>query len=79
ESAYLDDRPGAPLRFQAEANLTQLIRREERNVDPGDLRSQLNDRIKAIFSGQVFDAVPFPGGPFDVPDDVGATGGHVWR
>ncbi|KAF0109471.1 MAG: hypothetical protein FD149_2829, partial [Rhodospirillaceae bacterium] len=32
ESAYLDDRPGAPLRFQAEANLTQLIRREERNV-----------------------------------------------
>jgi hypothetical protein len=71
ESAYLDDRPGAPLRFQAEANLTQLIRREERNVDPGDLRNELNDRIKKIFSGTVFESIPFPGGPFDVPDDVG--------
>lgn len=71
ESAYLDDRPGAPLRFRAEANLTQLIRRDERNVDPGELRNQLNDRIKTIFCGQVFEAVPFPGGPFDVPDDVG--------
>src|SRR5260221_6006106 len=25
-SAYLDDRPGAPLRFLTEANLTQMIR-----------------------------------------------------
>ena len=30
ESAYLDDRPGAPMRFLAEANLTQIIRREEK-------------------------------------------------
>ena len=35
DSAYLDDRPNAPLRFNAEANLTQVIAREEKNVDPG--------------------------------------------
>lgn len=35
QSAYLDDRPGAPMRFLTEANLTQIIRREEERVDPG--------------------------------------------
>lgn len=71
-SAYLDDRPGAPMRFLAEANLTQVIRRQEANVDPGELRAQLNDRIKSIFSGSTLDSVPFPGGPWDVPDEVGS-------
>lgn len=70
ESAYLDDRPTAPLRFNAEANLTQVIGREEKNIDPGEARTQLVDRAKAIFGGQSFDLVPFPGGPWDVPDDV---------
>jgi hypothetical protein len=70
ESAYLDDRPTAPLRFNAEANLTQVIGREEKNIDPGEARAQLVDRVKAIFGGQSFDLVPFPGGPWDVPDDV---------
>ncbi|MBR0761571.1 ATP-binding protein [Bradyrhizobium japonicum] len=70
ESAYLDDRPTAPLRFNAEANLTQVIGREEKNIDPGEARSQLVDRSKAIFGGQAFDLIPFPGGPWDVPDDV---------
>lgn len=70
ESAYLDDRPTAPLRFNAEANLTQVIGREEKNVDPGEARTQLADRIKQIFGGQSFDLIPFPGGPWDVPDDV---------
>ena len=32
ESAYLDDRNGATLRFLAEANLTQIIRRAESNT-----------------------------------------------
>ena len=72
ESAYLDDRPGAPMRFLAEANLTQIIRREERNVDSGDARAELNDRIGQIFRGATFDAIRFPGGPFDVPDDAGS-------
>ena len=71
ESAYLDDRPGAPMRFLAEANLTQIIRREEKNVDSGEARAALNDGIGQIFRGGVFDLVQFPGGPFDVPDDVG--------
>ena len=71
ESAYLDDRPGAPMRFLVEANLTQIIRREEQHVDSGDARAELNDRIGHIFRRSTFDVVRFPGGPFDVPDDVG--------
>lgn len=71
ESAYLDDRPAAPLRFLAEANLSQIIRREEQHIDSGEARAELNDRIRRIFDGPVFDAIAFPGGPFDVPDEVG--------
>lgn len=74
ESSYLDDRPGVPLRFLAEANLTQVIRREETNVDTAEARAQLNDRIKTIFggtSGSVFETVPFPAAPGEVDDDLG--------
>jgi hypothetical protein len=70
-SAYLDDRPGAPLRFLTDANLTQVIRGMERRIDPGELRTQLNDRIKSIFGGKDLESVPFPGGPWDVPDEIG--------
>ena len=71
ESAYLDDRPGAPLRFLAEANLSLIIRRQEQYVDAGDARAELHDRIKRVFEGRTFEMIPFPGGPFDVPDEVG--------
>ena len=71
ESAYLDDRPGAPMRFLAEANLSQIVRRAERHVDAGEARAHLNDRIREIFGGRVFELAAFPGGPFDVPDEVG--------
>ena len=71
ESAYLDDRPGAPMRFLAEANLRQIIRREERHVDAEEARAELNERIRQIFGGKTFERVSFPGGPFDVPDEVG--------
>ena len=70
ESAYLDDRPGAPMRFLAEANLTQIVRRTEDHVDAGEARAELNDRIREIFHDRTFDAVAFPGGPFDVADEV---------
>jgi hypothetical protein len=70
-SAYLDDRPGVPMRFLTEANLTQVIRGVERNIDPGELRAQLNDRIKSIFGGTALESAPFPGGPWDVPDEIG--------
>lgn len=73
ESAYLDDRPSAPMRFEAEANLTQIVRREERNVDPEEARAQLNDRIRSIFQGNVLEAVCFPGGPHDVADEAGES------
>ncbi len=71
ESAYLDDRPGAPMRFLAEANLSQIVRREESHVDAGEARAELDDRIRQIFGGTAFETIAFPGGPFDVPDEVG--------
>ena len=77
ESAYLDDRPGAPMRFLAEANLSQIIRREEQHVDAGEARAELNDRIRQIFGGKTFDAACFPGGPFDVPTRS-AMAGRSW-
>ena len=70
-SAYLDDRPNAPLRFLTEANLTQMVRRQEKQVDPGEARAQLNDRIKSIFGGQTLSLIPFPSMPNEIPDDAG--------
>lgn len=71
ESAYLDDRPGAPMRFLAEANLTQIIAREERHVEAGISRPELDDRIREIFKGDKFELVFNPGLPGDIPDDLG--------
>lgn len=73
DSAYLDDRPGSPLRFNAEANLTQIIAREEKGIDAERIRLELDSRIKDIFAGDrpTFDPILFPAGAFDVPDDVG--------
>jgi hypothetical protein len=70
-SAYLDDRPAAALRFLAEANLNLMIRRQEIQVDRGEARSELQDRIRSIFSGATFELVPFAAGPEDVGDDIG--------
>ncbi len=50
-SAYLDDHPSAPLRFNAEANITHIIAREERNVEADALRVEADSRIKDIFDG----------------------------
>lgn len=71
ESAYLDDHPGAPLRFSAEANLTQIIRRQESLVDPAKARDILGVAIKDVFKDGSLEMVPFPGGPYEVPDEVG--------
>jgi hypothetical protein len=70
-SAYLDDRPNAPLRFLTEANLTQIIRRREQQVDREEARGELHDRIRVIFKGAALNLVPFAAGPEDVPDEVG--------
>ena len=37
-SAYLDDKPGAPLRFLTDANLTQIVERQIQLCDPGEVR-----------------------------------------
>lgn len=72
DSAYLDDKPGAPLRFLAEANLTQIIRREETNIDRDEARSRLNAYIRDLFIGPTLNLIPFASGPHDVPDDDGS-------
>lgn len=72
DSAYLDDKPGAPLRFLAEANLTQIIRREETNIDREEARSRLNAYIRDLFAGPNLNLVPFASGPHDVADDDGS-------
>ena len=36
-----------------------------RLVDAGEARAELDDRIRRIFGGTVFETVAFPGGPFD--------------
>lgn len=72
EALFLDDRPGSPLRFMAEANLNQVIGRYMRDVDHGEVRSYLRERIHQLFSlprGN-FNAVLFPAGPWEVPDDL---------
>ena len=72
ESLYLDDRPGSPLRFMTEPNLTQMIRKAVAEVDPGEVRGYLNEKIRTLFQGKSheFELVPFPGGAYEVPDDI---------
>lgn len=71
ESAYLDDKPGAPLRFLAQPNINQLIRQQEKHVEDAVVRTELRDRIQQIFKGQTFTSVFFPSSPAEVPDDGG--------
>ncbi|MBU1411919.1 DUF499 domain-containing protein, partial [Myxococcota bacterium] len=70
ESCFLDDRPGVPMRFLAEANLKQIIRRHEQYIDPTEVRVQLKDRIHQLFKTGSFELILFPNAPFEVPDDV---------
>lgn len=73
ESVYLDDRPGAPMRFMVEPNLNQMIRKQMIDIDAGDIRSELHERIRKLFSANnsLFCPVLFPAGPYEVPDDIG--------
>jgi hypothetical protein len=73
DSIYLDDRPGAPLRFMVEPNLTMIIRKTMKDIDAAEVRAELNETIRSLFSlprGE-FNAVFFPAGPYEVPDEVG--------
>lgn len=73
ESLFLDDRPGAPMRFMTEANLTQLIRKATNEVEPHEIHAELGERIRDLFAGrnQPFDPIFFPAGPYEVPDEIG--------
>jgi len=72
ESLYLDDRPGAPMRFMVEANLEQMIRRQMKEIEAGEVRADLNVRIKHLFgmSNGPFNLCPFPAGAYEVPDEA---------
>ncbi len=73
ESIYLDDRPGAPLRFMVEPNLTMIIRKRMAEVDPGEVRNELRERIRNLFTlprGE-FNAILFPSSTYEVPDEIG--------
>ncbi|MDM8543814.1 DUF499 domain-containing protein [Desulfococcaceae bacterium HSG9] len=71
ESLYLDDTPGASMRFRVEPNLTQIINRAMKEVDAEDLRNVLETRIRDLFGGKHgdFDLIAFPAGPYEIPDD----------
>ena len=47
ESAYLDDRPAAPMQFRAEANV--IIRREEQHVEAADARAEWFSNSASVF------------------------------
>ena len=73
EALYLDDRPGAPMRFMVEPNLEAVVRRIMRDqVDNEEVRAYLQERIRELFSGNRgdFDLVPFPAGSYEVDDTV---------
>lgn len=71
ESAYLDDRPGRPLRFLTEPNLNQIIGQRERQVDAQDVLSRLKEEIKNTFRTGFFASVFFPALPNAIEDNAG--------
>jgi len=73
ESLFLDDRPGAPMRLRIEPNLTQVIQKAMKEIDPDEVRGELNARVRELFEARQgdFHLVPFPAGPYEIPDDVG--------
>lgn len=73
ESIYLDDKPGAPLRFMVEANLTQIIRRRMADIDAAEVRQVLQENVRNLFSlpNGEFHTIPFPAGAYEVPDEIG--------
>lgn len=70
ESAFLDERPNRPMRFMVEPNLTQMIHQREKQIEPQDIRTRLNDTIKMTFSGKVFNLVAFPSLSNDIADNA---------
>jgi hypothetical protein len=74
EALYLDDRPGAPLRFMVEPNLEAVVRRIMQNqIASEEVRTYLQERIRELFGSAkgAFDLVPFPAGCYEVDDTVG--------
>ena len=73
DSLFLDDRPGALMRFMVEANLTQVIRRQMEDIEGAEVRNELQERIRLLFGapGGAFNLAPFPAGAYEVDDGIG--------
>lgn len=69
ESAYLDDRSGAPMRFLAEANLNRIIQTEQQNIPLPDADTAIKDEVKKIFQGGSLETVIFPADSHEIPDN----------
>lgn len=72
ESLFLDDKPGVPMRFMVEPNLTQIIRKRMEAVDANEVRVVLTESIRSLFAfpSGPFTMIAFPAGAYEVPDDV---------
>lgn len=70
-SQYLDDRPNSPMRFLANPNLEQVIRRHMREFDGIEVYNHFRAKTEEIFNGSSFKLVFEPNGPHFVVDDAG--------
>ncbi|MBM4345232.1 MAG: ATP-binding protein [Deltaproteobacteria bacterium] len=81
QSAFLDDVPGAPLRFLVDANLTQIVAKEASGIADQDVAVELNARIQEVFANPTvapcLDLVTFPAGPGEVLDGAGNGRPHL--
>lgn len=73
DSLYLDDRPGVPMRFRVEPNLTQIISHTMREVQNDEVKSMLDTKVRDLFkpAGEGFALTAFPAGPYEIDDDAG--------
>ena len=70
-SQYLDDRPNSPMRFLANPNLEQVIRRHMREFDGTEVYKYFKAKTEEIFNGSSFKLGFEPMGANSIPDDAG--------
>ncbi|MGA2703147.1 MAG: hypothetical protein ABSH35_18875 [Isosphaeraceae bacterium] len=53
--------------------MKRIIRKQMDDIDSSDVRATLNERVRQVFgkAGGRFNMVAFPGGPYEVPDEIG--------
>jgi hypothetical protein len=69
-SQYLDDKPNSPLRFLANPNLEQVVRKSMREFSKLEVNNLSREKIQYIFNGNTFKLYYEPQ-PHSLPDDAG--------